>query len=236
MFIYCICPFGKLKSNFIKIGLCTNPDSLKKRYSTYYGASYKCYYIKANESSFEKKIHKKLKKQGLHIENELFVYNENYNFNFYIQQLNEIYNEEENIIKKLDILNLKKESVKNVDLNFLFPCKNECCIDEVYINDEFCKSCEKGLKHCISCNIRFWNDELDIKKCEDCEPIEYYDNINKSYKSNIIEFINIIDKIEDIILCLKELKESYINFPGLEILDKLILFNNIIKSIYIFYN
>lgn len=193
MFIYCICPFGKLKSNFIKVGLCTNPESLKKRYSTYYGASYKCYYIKINDSSFEKKIHKRLKKQGLHIENELFVYNEKYDFSFYIQQLNEISNEDENIesiIKKLDILNIKKESVKSVDLNILFPCKNECCIDEVDINDQFCKSCKKDLKHCKKCNIRFWNDELDAKKCEDCESIEYYSNYKKYRKNRRYRFMS----------------------------------------------
>lgn len=101
--------------------MCKKPESLKKRYSTYYGSSYKCYYIEIDNSSFEKKIHKILKKQGLHIENELFVYNEKYDFNFYIQELNKISKQEEKI---------------------LFPCKNECCIDELYINDQFCKSCE----------------------------------------------------------------------------------------------
>lgn len=69
MYVYCICPNGKLKSNFIKIGLCKEFGSLKKR---------------------QKIIHKNFKNMNLHIENELFIYNEKYDFNFYVQQINEL--------------------------------------------------------------------------------------------------------------------------------------------------
>lgn len=92
MFVYCICPDGKLKSNFIKIGSCTKIESLKKRYGTYYGSSNKSYYIKINNKiSLENIVHKKLKDLNLHIENELFIYNEIYDFDFYIKQINKIY-------------------------------------------------------------------------------------------------------------------------------------------------
>lgn len=90
MYVYCICPDGKLKSNFIKIGSCKNFESLKRRYSTYYGLSHKSYYIEVNNSSLEKIIHKNFKNMDLHIENELFIYNENYNFNFYKQKIKEL--------------------------------------------------------------------------------------------------------------------------------------------------
>lgn len=92
MFVYCICPEGKLKSNFIKIGSCRKIESLKKRYGTYYGLSNKSYYIKVNSKiSLENIVHKKLKDINLHIENELFIYNEIYDFDFYIKQINKIY-------------------------------------------------------------------------------------------------------------------------------------------------
>lgn len=82
MYVYCVCPYGKLKSNFIKIGFCTNIESLDKRYCTYYGSSYRSYYIKTNDKTQENVIHNGLKKMGLHIENELFIYNEIYDFLF----------------------------------------------------------------------------------------------------------------------------------------------------------
>jgi hypothetical protein len=85
MYIYCILPFGKLKSNFIKI------ESLKRRYGTYYGSSHKSYHIRVNCLSLESIIHKKLKDMNLHIENELFMYNELYDFNFYVQQISKIH-------------------------------------------------------------------------------------------------------------------------------------------------
>lgn len=91
MYIYCIFPCGKLKSNFIKIGSCTKIESLKRRYSTYYGSTHKSYYIKVNRLSLGTIIHKKLKDMNLHMENELFMYNELYDLNFYIQQINKIY-------------------------------------------------------------------------------------------------------------------------------------------------
>lgn len=69
MYLYCSSPYGKLKSNFIKIGISTNIESLKSRYSTYYGSSFRYYYIKVDDKTFENNIHEELKQLGLHIEN-----------------------------------------------------------------------------------------------------------------------------------------------------------------------
>lgn len=120
MYIYCIAPYGKLESNFIKIGFCTKIETLKKRYTTYYGSSHRSYYIKVKHSTYEDIIHKRLKALGLHIENELFVYNKVNDFYFYVQQLNELNSIESKIIKN-DKVNNSKNIVKklnNIDVMF----------------------------------------------------------------------------------------------------------------------
>lgn len=62
MFVYCILPDKILKSNFVKIGYCTDYKNLKKRYITYYGTDIRIFYVKVKEKSVEKNIHKELKK------------------------------------------------------------------------------------------------------------------------------------------------------------------------------
>lgn len=89
MFVYCILPEGNLKCNFIKIGYCVNYENLKKRYSTYYGSDLKFHYVKVNNKNTEKHIHEELKKRGLHLKNELFIYNDKFDFDFYIKVLDE---------------------------------------------------------------------------------------------------------------------------------------------------
>lgn len=89
MFVYCILPDGNLKCNFIKIGYCINYKNLKKRYSTYYGSDLKIYYVEVKTKNTEKYIHEKLKNKGLHLKNELFIYNDIFDFDFYSQVLNE---------------------------------------------------------------------------------------------------------------------------------------------------
>jgi hypothetical protein len=90
MYLYCVCPHGELESNFIKIGICEDFNSLKKRYTTYYGNSFRNYYVYVDDISSENFIHEKLKNQNLHIENELYKYNKTHDFHFYIQQLNDV--------------------------------------------------------------------------------------------------------------------------------------------------
>lgn len=82
MYLYCVAPYGKLKSNFIKIGFCSDFESLNRRYITYYGSSFRSYYVKISERKVEKDIFNKLTKLGLHLENELFIYNKKYDFYF----------------------------------------------------------------------------------------------------------------------------------------------------------
>lgn len=93
MYLYCVVPYGKLKSNFIKVGICIKIESLNKRYITYYGSSFRSYYVKINDKCCEKVIHEKLTNLGLHLENELFIYNDIYDFYFYTQELNKFGNE-----------------------------------------------------------------------------------------------------------------------------------------------
>lgn len=118
MYIYCICPYQKIKPNFIKIGSCTNINSLKKRYSTYYGFSHRSYHVKVDNNSFETIIHKKLKDMDLHIENELFIYNEIYDFYFYVQQLNELRNNKDENDNLNDIFKELNVSSDESDYNF----------------------------------------------------------------------------------------------------------------------
>jgi hypothetical protein len=198
MYIYFICPSGKLESNFIKIGICENPESLKKRYSTYYGTNYKSYYLKISNMYFEKNIQENLKKQGLHIENELFIYNKKYDINFYIQQINKFHDEEmENIIKKLNIL-----SIKNINMN------------DTNVYDNICNSCEKKLRYCIS------NDFLDDKSEEEIKSENYKTNPKIKKKLFLL-----MDTLDDIMSDIYHI-ECYINKSDKKINVKLIYKNN----------
>lgn len=118
MYLYCVTPYKNLKSNFIKIGFCNDIKSLNKRYTTYYGKSFRYYYVKINDKKEEKDIHENLRIMGLHIENELFKYYDIYDFYFYVQLLNNFSNEKEdikrsNIIKENIFEDYKKEHLFN---------------------------------------------------------------------------------------------------------------------------
>lgn len=98
MYIYCIAPSGVIIPNFIKIGFCRDFNNLKKRYKTYYGNSNISYHVKVNDKKQEFVIHNELKKMGLHIENELFKYNDEYNYKFYKDMLNELSKKDNKIL------------------------------------------------------------------------------------------------------------------------------------------
>lgn len=125
MYVYCISPSGKLKSNFIKIGFCTDFNSLKNRYSTYYGSNHIYYYVKVESKLQEIFIHNKFKELKLHIENELFIYNDEddkCNYNFYKQKLVEFSEEYEKEKikfnennKTLNIIDDENEIIKYID-------------------------------------------------------------------------------------------------------------------------
>lgn len=206
MYVYCICPHGNLKTNFIKIGICTKPESLKKRYTTYYGYSYKYYCVKVENTESEYIIHRKLKEQRLHIENELFVYNEKYDFSFYVQQLNEIhkedeYSEIEDVVRKVKILNIKKDSINRIVENE----DTEAYEDDIKIKNKFMNNYEKFIKENIKIPKvikKIENIILELKEVKDENDYHQYINIPGLY----------------------------------EIVNKLIYFNNILKNIYFFYN
>lgn len=90
MFIYCIKPNDKINCDFVKIGYCSNIESIKKRYTTPYGSNFICYFINIDTIQGEKIIHNRLKYLKLHLENELFLYNKEYNFHFYINELTKL--------------------------------------------------------------------------------------------------------------------------------------------------
>lgn len=161
MYLYCIAPYGKLESNFIKVGFCTKIESLKKRYSTYYGSSHRCYYVEINHSCYEDKIHQKLKKMGLHIENELFVYNRVNDFYFYVQQLNEVKSNEFDYC----INNVKntKEKFQQLTINNYSNNEFMLFIDK-YKSIHYKDVC--GNKNNIKKIIDwFYNWNLNTKKC-----------------------------------------------------------------------
>jgi hypothetical protein len=51
-------------------------ENLNKRYGTYYGSSFRYYYVELSDKISENNIHENLRNLGLHIENELFIYND----------------------------------------------------------------------------------------------------------------------------------------------------------------
>lgn len=118
MYVYCITPSGEFKSNFIKIGYCTELKSLKKRYTTCYG-SYMFFHINVESKKQESFIHNKFKDLKLHKKNELFVYNsedDKCNYNFYKQKIIEFSeeyknNDENNIIKYISELNISEKEI-----------------------------------------------------------------------------------------------------------------------------
>lgn len=144
MFVYCILPDEILKCNFIKIGYCINSETLKKRYSTYYGSELKIYYVKVKSKNIEKYIHEELKKKGLHLRNELFIYNDRFNFEFYSGVLDEFdcnYNfykcKQEHIFKfyiYISTININKKTynIKKEDNEWKYYEKIESII---YVNN-----------------------------------------------------------------------------------------------------
>lgn len=144
MFLYCISPHKKLKCNFIKIGICENINLLKNRYSTYYGDSCRYHYVKVNDKSSETKIHKKLKELELHLENELFIYNRNYDFYFYSQMLNNFeindnYNYDKSLVytKKLNLYNHKKQHILDFIINIFEKMDTQRTFNNKWLNNSY---------------------------------------------------------------------------------------------------
>lgn len=139
MYVYCVTPSGELKSNFIKIGFCNDFNSLKKRYSTYYGLI-KIYHVKVDLKKREFEIHKELKDMKLHITKELFKYDDKYNYNFYKERLDKLSKKCENkIIDDNDIINNKENNTTEEELfqnddedeNDIIKSINELAISEI---------------------------------------------------------------------------------------------------------
>lgn len=212
MFLYCITPYKKMKCNFIKVGVCENIELLKGRYMTYYGENCRYYYVKIRNKEEETQIHIKLKNLGLHIENELFLLNEEYDFYFYIQMLKkfEIYNSEDNFIKTTpgdDIYILKKNNM----LDFIIEMyKNIIILENKIVNSiiiTYDKKCDMEklwkcyLNFCIN-NKKYYNTKSILKK--NIQAMVYYDNPIK-YKNYKIEF-----KMDEIIVTeFNNIKKKY---------------------------
>lgn len=124
MFIYCIKPDGRLRCNFIKIGFSDDVCGLSKRYSTYYGLGCKYYYVEVCNKKCEYILHGYLKELGLHLENELYIHNEEYNFYYYItilEKMNISFGKESK--NKIDITKYNYKSQHFID--FLIYCFNK---------------------------------------------------------------------------------------------------------------
>lgn len=163
MYLYCVCPHGELESNFIKIGICEDFNSLKKRYTTYYGNSFRKHHVYVDDISSEKFIHEKLKNKNLHIEKELYKYNKIHDFHFYVQQLNEI---ESN---KIDTNNTK--------INKLSISEK---LNELNNNDEdYSKYYNYKQIHVLEF-LNYYLDKIYIKKVYEAD---YFDSTDNWYYS-----------------------------------------------------
>ncbi len=152
MYLYCITPYDKIESNFIKVGICENISIQKNRYNTYYGESCRYHYVEVDDKSYENIIHNELKNIGVHLENELFLYNKKYDFFFYTQIL-------ENIRKSANISILSNTFQ---DKNYVH--KQRHMFD--FIVDTFLKISKKeGIKSTFTNEIIIsYNNKNDIEK------------------------------------------------------------------------
>lgn len=175
MFLYCITPYKNLKCNFIKVGICDDIVLLKNRYKTYYGDNCRYYYVKIKDKNDENNIHIKLKILGLHIENELFLLNNEYDFYFYVQTLKEfeIYNfKEDNLIRtdeNNDIYVLKRNNMLTFVIEMFgnVMIKNNETINNLSIYYDKKHEMERlwkcYLNFCIK-NKKYYNTKSVLKK------------------------------------------------------------------------
>lgn len=209
MFIYCISPYKKIECKFIKVGICDDITLLKSRYTTYYGNSCRYYYVKVINRNEENNIHKKLKELGLHLENEIFLLNKEYDFYFYVQ-----------ILKEFEIIDFENKPIKKIINKDTYILKRNHMFEFIiHIYDKFLVANNKiklyyskkeeidkiwklYLTFCI--NIKQYYESKSILK-KNIQSMVYCDNpINhKNYK---IEF-----KINEIIITnLKYINNKYI--------------------------
>lgn len=231
MFIYCITPYNKLESNFIKIGFSEDISLLQKRYSTYYGKCCRYYHVRVKDKMAEVNIHNKLKDIGLHLENELYTYNKIYDFYFYIKMLKKFEHFNELIINRKDetdlhennhifdfiislfeILNpLKKINIEFKNKSYKFY-KNENLIIPYFSNSDI-EELWKYYKNCyINSDIFYKSIEIFKTKMKLMTYINkpiIYKKYKISFKTNYIK-ISIIHEInfEDF------LKEECINIDN----------------------
>lgn len=225
MFIYCISPYKKVECNFIKVGICEDITLLKSRYITYYGNSCRYYYIKIKNRNDENNIHDKLKRLGLHLENEIFLLNKEYDFYFYVQ-----------ILKEFEIIDLEEKPIKIIINENIYILKRNHLFDFlIYVCEKLFgadnktiiyyskkNKMEKIWKHYLTfcINIKQYYGSKSILK-KNIQSIVFGDSIinHKNYK---IEF-----KINEIIITnLKYINNKYV---GCKNKIKLILLYEYIK-------
>lgn len=186
MFLYCITPNNNVMCNFIKIGICKDIITLKSRYITYYGDSCIYYYIKVINKSDENNVHEKLKKLGLHLENELFILNKEYNYDFYKKILKEFEKSDSNS----DIYTLKRNFVLDFII-YIYKKKlkfeNEYIIN--YKKDRYEEIWKTYLIFSINTN-KYITDKRILKKYIQsmiyCDNPIIYKNYNIDFNSNEI--------------------------------------------------
>lgn len=220
MFLYCITPYKKLECNFIKVGICEDISLLKGRYVTYYGDSCRYYYVNVETKIDEKNIHKKLKDLGLHLENELFVFNKEHDFYFYTKILKEFELTKTSEYKNKIVSNLNKDNIYTLRKNNIFDFiiyiykKPLDKFEDKKIISYFKKNdienlWKSYLDFCIN-NKQFYESRNILKK--NIQSLVYYDNptIYKCYK---IDF-----KMDKIIVKKIDLKNKYIKYKNKMIL------------------
>lgn len=92
MYIYCVCPGGNLKSKFLKIDCCDDKEIKKqlKDYIEFYGDLYNRYIIKIDKNISKKDLYETLKINELEIDEGLFILDDNHDFSYYVQKINNL--------------------------------------------------------------------------------------------------------------------------------------------------
>jgi hypothetical protein len=214
MYVYFIIPSEKLKPNFIKIGFSNDFNSLKKRYSTYYGFNHISYHVKVNDKTQEIDIHNELKDNKLHIENELFVYDDNYNYEFYKDKLDELLKKSKKIkeseIDKYNAKLIETPIYENIDIDkkeniIEYKCDeyditkdiDKLTISENVLSEEINKENRSIVKNNKKNNEEYYNLEKAKRYFEESVNNKY---INKKKKfrqraKKCNSFIKLLDEI-----------------------------------------
>lgn len=211
MFLYCISPYRKLESNFIKVGSCEDITSLKTRYVTYYGYSCRYYYVKIINRNDENKIIKNNENE------DIYILKRNHIFEFIIY----IYENTNDNKNKMIIKYYKKEDMEDIWKKYLTFCVN---IKQYYNTKTILKKYIQSVVYCDNPTI-YKNYKIDFK-------INEINITNLKYINN--KYIRCKNKLKILLLYeyIKLKRKSYINISNyINYMINIPLHENIVQNI-----